>query len=53
MASTGLGAPDALTRCHVALDALFEIRHWQKIWQTLESVALALASVGPHRNRPR
>ena len=46
MASTGLGAPDALARCHHALDALFEIRHWPKIWQTLESVTLALATAG-------
>jgi predicted ATPase/class 3 adenylate cyclase len=46
MASTGLGAPDALARCHDALDALFEIRYWQKTWQTLESVTLALARTG-------
>ena len=46
MASTGLGAPDALARCHDALDALFEIRYWQKTWQTLESITLALASAG-------
>jgi hypothetical protein len=44
MASTGLGAPDALARCHDALDELFEMRYWQKIRQTLESVALALAN---------
>jgi hypothetical protein len=46
MASAGLGAPGALARCHDALDALFEIRHWPKIWQTLESVTLALARAG-------
>jgi hypothetical protein len=46
MASTGLDAPDALARCHAALDALFEIRYWQKTWQTLESVTLALATAG-------
>ena len=46
MASTGLGAPDALARCHDALESLFEMRHWQKIWQTLESVTLALARAG-------
>ena len=46
MASTGLGAADALARCHDALGALFEIRHWPKIWQTLESVTLALARAG-------
>jgi hypothetical protein len=46
LAATGLGSPDALTRCHIALDAVFEIRHWPKTWQTLESATLALASVG-------
>ena len=46
MASAGLGAPDALARCHDALDTLFEVRYWQKIWQTLESVTLALAKAG-------
>ena len=46
MASTGLGAPDALARCHDALDSLYEIRYWQKIWQTLESTTLALAQAG-------
>jgi hypothetical protein len=46
MASTGLGAPDALARCHDALNALFEIRHWPKTWQTLESITLGLARAG-------
>ena len=46
MAATGLGAPDALVRCHDALDALFEIRYWQKTWQTLESTTLSLARAG-------
>jgi hypothetical protein len=46
MASTGLDAPDALARCQDALHALFEIRHWQKTWQVLESVTLALARAG-------
>jgi hypothetical protein len=46
MAATGLGAPDALRHCYVALDALFEIRHWPKIWQTLESATVALARAG-------
>jgi predicted ATPase/DNA-binding SARP family transcriptional activator len=46
MASTGLGAPDALTHCHDALAAAYEIRVWPKVWQTLESVTLALASDG-------
>ena len=26
--------------------SLYEVRYWQKIWQTLESVTLALASSG-------
>jgi hypothetical protein len=46
MATTGLGAPDALALCRDALDALFEIRHWPKIWQSLESITLALAMAG-------
>ncbi len=46
MGSAGLGALDALARCRDALEALFEIRYWQKTWQTLESVALALATAG-------
>ena len=33
-------------QCHDALEALFEIRYWQKIWQTLESVTLTLARSG-------
>jgi hypothetical protein len=46
MASAGLRAPDALARSHDALDALVQIRYWQKTWQTLESAALALATAG-------
>jgi len=46
IAATGLRDPDALTRCHDALEILFEIRHWQKIWQVLESTSLALATAG-------
>jgi pterin-4a-carbinolamine dehydratase len=46
MTATGLDAPDALVRCHDALHHLFEVRLWQKIWQTLESVSLALARAG-------
>ena len=46
MASTGSGALDALARCHEAIDMLFEIRYWQKTWQTLESITLALANAG-------
>ena len=38
----GWGLPMRWSRCHDALDSLLEIRHWQKIWQTLESAALAL-----------
>jgi predicted ATPase/class 3 adenylate cyclase len=46
MASSGLGVPEALARCHDALETLFEIRYWQKTWQTLESVTYALANGG-------
>jgi predicted ATPase len=46
MASTGLGAHDALARCRDALDNLFEVRFWQKLWQTAESATLALARAG-------
>jgi predicted ATPase/class 3 adenylate cyclase len=46
MAFTGLGAPEGLARCHDALDVLYELRYWQKTWQTLESVTLALATAG-------
>ena len=46
MASTGLDAPDALARCHDAVHQLLEVRHWQKIWQVLDSVVLALARTG-------
>ena len=43
MTSTGLGTPDAVARCRDALEALYESRYWQKTWQILESVVLALA----------
>jgi predicted ATPase len=46
MASTGLGAPDSLARCHDALALGYEIRYWQKNRQTLESATLALARAG-------
>ncbi len=46
LAATGLGASDALDRCADALDALYELRYWQKLWQALESTTLALASTG-------
>ena len=46
MTSTGLGAHDALARCHEALALGYEIRYWQKNWQILESMTLALASAG-------
>jgi prophage DNA circulation protein len=42
MAATGLGRDDALSRCHDALAVLYENRLWQKIWQVLDSVVLAL-----------
>ncbi len=46
LAAAGLGSPDALDRCHEALDALYEIRYWQKLWQALESTTLTLATMG-------
>ncbi|HEU4692985.1 MAG TPA: hypothetical protein VFS23_31700, partial [Vicinamibacterales bacterium] len=46
IASTGLGAPEAVATCHDSLEALFDVRHWQKIWQTLEAATLALARAG-------
>ncbi len=46
LAAVGLGSPDALDRCREALDALYEIRYWQKLWQALESTTLALATMG-------
>ncbi|HEY0518044.1 MAG TPA: hypothetical protein VGC84_01015, partial [Ilumatobacteraceae bacterium] len=46
MAATGVGAPDALARCHDALEALIDLRYWQKTWQALESVTMALAAAG-------
>jgi len=46
LTAAGSGADDALNRCRDALDALYEIRYWQKLWQVLESVALALADGG-------
>jgi len=46
LTATGSGTDDAVERCYDALDALYEIRYWQKLWQVLESVALALAKCG-------
>ncbi len=46
LTATGSGADDALARCRDALDALYEVRYWQKLWQVLESVTLALAKCG-------
>jgi len=46
LTATGSGADDALERCRDALDALYEARYWQKLWQVLESVALTLAKCG-------
>jgi hypothetical protein len=46
LTAAGLGAPDALDRCHDALDPLYELRYWQKLWQAMESTTLALAAVG-------
>ncbi len=46
LTAAGSGADDAIERCTDALDALYEIRYWQKLWQVLESVALSLAKCG-------
>jgi predicted ATPase/class 3 adenylate cyclase len=46
LTTTGLGRDDALDRCREALCALYECRLWQKIWQVLDSVVLALARTG-------
>ena len=43
MASCGLGEGVALARSMEALDSLLQMRFWQKVYQTLESSALALA----------
>jgi hypothetical protein len=44
LTAAGLGAPDALDRCHDALDPLYELRYWQKLWQAMDSTTLALAT---------
>ena len=46
LTATGSDADDALERCRDGLDALYELRYWQKLWQVLESVTLALAKSG-------
>lgn len=46
LAAVGADAPDALDACREALEMLYEIRYWQKLWQTLESTTLGLAQVG-------
>jgi hypothetical protein len=37
---------DALERCREALEMLYDTRYWQKLWQTMDSTALALANAG-------
>jgi predicted ATPase len=44
--ATGLGRGDALERCHDALRLLYDMRYWQKLWQVMDSVALALVKAG-------
>lgn len=46
LAAVGDGAPDAVETCREALEMLYEIRYWQKLWQALDSTTLGLASVG-------
>jgi predicted ATPase/class 3 adenylate cyclase len=40
--------PDALARCREALELLYDIRYWQKLWQTMDSTTLALAHADRH-----
>jgi hypothetical protein len=44
--STGLAQPDALERCGDAIRFLYDIRYWQKLWQVMDSVAVALVNAG-------
>jgi predicted ATPase/class 3 adenylate cyclase len=46
LVATDSGRADALACCRDALDALYEIRYWQKLWQVLDSVVLNLARAG-------
>jgi hypothetical protein len=46
MAAAGLGAPDAAILCLEALRMSHSVRLWQKTWQILDDVALALAKSG-------
>ena len=46
MASTALGRDDALERCHDALTAAYDLRHWLWLWYILRSIALSLAERG-------
>ena len=40
--SVGVGADDALSRCHDTISSLYDNRFWQKLWQVLDSTAAAL-----------
>jgi predicted ATPase/class 3 adenylate cyclase len=44
--SAGLAQPDALERCGDAVRFLYDIRYWQKLWQVMDSVAVALVNAG-------
>ncbi len=46
LAAVGSNAPDALETCREAIEMLYEIRYWQKLWQALESTTLGLAQAG-------
>lgn len=46
LAAIGADAPDALEICREAIEILYEIRYWQKLWQALESTTLGLAQAG-------
>jgi predicted ATPase len=46
MVAAGTDRADALARCGEALELLYDLRYWQKVWQVLDSTALALATVG-------
>ena len=46
--ATTCHSPDmaAVEACHAALVHLYDNRHWYRLWQTMDSVALVLASNG-------
>jgi hypothetical protein len=45
-AAVGLRSDRAAEACRTALLALYEMRHWYRIWQLFESIALEFASTG-------